>query len=460
MHYSLTFCESDHARMIEHLFSRKDVEQAAYVLCRPARTTSGLVLLVRKVVPVAQEDIIEATKYGMKIRSRSYTRAMKEANDRKECFVFAHSHPDGVPGHSGQDDTEEVALFRTAYIRIATPGVHGSLVCAEGKVTSARIYLENGQRAAVDRVRIVGKHFRYWFPQTIHTPIPEFFNRQVRAFGPDIQQLLSRLHVGVVGAGGTGSCVAEQLIRLGVGRISVADGESFERSNVNRVYGSRVVDDGLPKVKLIERLAADVGVGTTVIPIPLPITYRSALMQFRECDAIFGCTDDEWGRSLLARFAIYYCIPVIDMGVRIDSEEQSIRSIQGRVTTLLPGTACLYCRGRISAQRVAAEVKWELNPEEAEELRKEGYIPELEGPSPAVIPFTSIVASSAVGELLHRLTGFLGNDRESSEILHLIDHTEIRRNHRSRQDNCFCHDDYYRARGDVEPFLDVTWRPE
>jgi hypothetical protein len=446
--------------MIEHLFSREDVEQAAYVFCRLAKMPSELVLLVRKIVPVAQEDIVEASKYGMKISARSYTRAMKEANERKECFFFVHSHPDGVPKHSVQDDSEETMLFRTAYIRIKTPGVHGSLVCAERKITSALVYLENGQTVAVDRIRIVGKHFRYWFSQTKHTAIPDFFDRQVRAFGPDIQELLSRLHVGVVGAGGTGSCVAEQLIRLGVGRISVADGESFERSNINRIYGSRVVDDGLQKVKLIERLAADVGLGTAVTPIPRPITYRSVLMQFRDCDVIFACTDDEWGRSLLTRFAIYYCIPVIDMGVRIDSEQQSIRSIQGRVTMLLPGTACLYCRGRISAQRISAEVKWALNPKEAEELKREGYIPELGEPSPAVIPFTSVVASSAVGELLHRLTGFLGNDRESSEVLHLVDHTEIRRNHRSRQDDCFCNDDYYRARGDVEPFLDVTWRPE
>ena len=75
------------------------------------------------------------------------------------------------------------------------------------------------------------------------------------------------------------------------------------------------------------------------------------LEEFRTCDAIFGCTDDEWGRSLLTRLAIYYAIPVFDMGVKIDSEDGIIRSINGRVTTLLPGTACLYCRGRITAER-------------------------------------------------------------------------------------------------------------
>ena len=39
---------------------------------------------------------------------------------------------------------------------------------------------------------------------------------------------------------------------------------------------------------------------------------------------------------------------VIDVGVRVQSEEQVIRGIYGRVTTLLPGEACLFCRERIS----------------------------------------------------------------------------------------------------------------
>ena len=43
----------------------------------------------------------------------------------------------------------------------------------------------------------------------------DVFDRQVRAFGADIQELLATLRIGIVGNGGTGSPVAEQLIRLG-----------------------------------------------------------------------------------------------------------------------------------------------------------------------------------------------------------------------------------------------------
>jgi hypothetical protein len=81
----------------------------------------------------------------------------------------------------------------------------------------------------------------------------------------------------------------------------------------------------------------------------------------------------------------------------------SIVSVQGRVTTLLPGAACLFCRGRITAEGVRAQVIESCNPEQAKELRRQQYAPELEGNAPAVIAFTSAVASTAVSELLHRL---------------------------------------------------------
>lgn len=458
--YTLTICEADYERLRAHLGSAGDNEQAAYLICRPVHTASDICLLVREVMPVEAADIIEATPTHMIIRSRSFTRAMKRANDHKCCFVFVHLHPNGYPRHSDDDDKTEATLFKTAYVRIRTAGVHGSLVFGPNGLLAGRVWLPDGAVAPIERMRIVGNRLRYWFADNEHELIPQYFDRQVRAFGTEIQALLSRLTIGVVGAGGTGSCVIEQLVRLGAGSLLISDGQTFDPSNVNRVYGSRAIDGGIPKVKLAERLAADIGLGTKMSIIDRPISYRSALERFRDCDAIFGCTDDQWGRSLLTKLAIYYCVPIFDVGVKIDSDDGVIRTIQGRVTTLLPGAACLFCRGRITSDRIRAESIRATDPDEASRLEKEGYIPELEDPAPAVVPFTSGVASSAISEFLHRLTGFLGEDRNSTEVLHLIDDTRVRTNRRTSNDECFCADRKFWGRGDVEPFLDTTWRPE
>ena len=460
MRYSATFLGSQFDALQAHLASSKD-EEAAFLICRVAQSDDETRLLVHTVVPVTAKDIIEQSPIHMKIAPRAYTRAMKQANDEKSCLLFVHSHPNGYPRHSPQDDAEEAKLFKTAYTRIRTPGVHGSLVLTPDGLSSARVWLADGTAAEIERIRIVGRRIRFWFNRSaaVHD-VPAFFDRQVRAFGPDIQRLLSRLRIGIVGVGGTGSCVLEQLIRLGVGTLIISDGECFEASNVNRVYGSRLVDDGIAKIKIAQRLAADIGLGTKIELISKPISYQSALKRFRECDIVMGCTDDELGRSLLNRFAIYYYVPVFDMGVKIDSEHGVVRSIQGRVTTLMNGAACLHCRGRISAERITAQAKWEADPAGAQALEDEGYLPELSVPAPAVVTFTTAIAASAVTELLHRLTGFMGPDRESTEVLHLIDQTSVRTNKLASQPECFCADAYNWGRGDVRPFLDTTWRAE
>ena len=88
----------------------------------------------------------------------------------------------------------------------------------------------------------------------------------------------------------------------------------------------------MPKVANIRKLAERIGLGCRVTGVAKPITYRSVAERLKDCDVIFGCTDDEWGRSILNRLAVYYYIPVIDMGVRIASIGGAVESVQGRVT--------------------------------------------------------------------------------------------------------------------------------
>jgi molybdopterin/thiamine biosynthesis adenylyltransferase len=460
MRYSLTFLESEFAALNDALDAVPGVENAAYLVCRISRTNEETRLLVQELIPIKAEDIVEASPAHMKIASRSFRHAMKRADQMRSGFVFVHSHPAGVPNHSSQDDLEEAPLFRTAYNRIHADVIHASLIVSERKVTAARVWLVDGSTQPIEIVRVLGKRFRYWFPGAQQAnAIPEFFDRQVQAFGSDIQRVLNRLHAGIVGAGGTGSILREQLTRLGVGRVTVADGDNFTASNVNRLYGSRAIDGGIPKTKIAERAITDVGLGTKVTLIPKSITYLSAFQALKNCDIVFGCTDDNWGRSLLSRLAIYYLIPVFDMGVKIDSTDGKIRSINGRVTTLMSGSPCLFCRGRITPERVYAESVCQTDPQRADELRKEGYLPELGEAAPAVITFTTTIAATAVNEFLQKLTGFMG-EVEGSEVIHLFDRGTARRNSKPSQEGCFCSEPSFFGRGDVQPLLDCTWRSE
>lgn len=460
MRYSMTFVDETYSRLVDHLLDGSNNEKAGYLLCGISESGQDTRLLVREFLPVVPEEVVESSPIQMKIVSRSFLRAMKRADSSRQCFVFAHSHPPEIPEHSLQDDKEEASLFSTAYNRIHTSRPHASLVFTCPQKVVGRVWLDDGSTRAIDVIRIVGNRLRFIFRSDAPELDLTLFDRQVRAFGKDLQGILKRLRIGIIGVGGTGSSVAEQLIRLGAENILISDGERLDRSNVTRGYGSRLIDAGSLKTALIERLGIEVGLGAKVRPIGRPITFQSVLKEFRSCDVIFSCTDDQWGRSLLTRLTIDYCIPVIDMGVKIDSKDGFLNSIQGRVTTLFPGSACLFCRGRITSAGVRAEMLAAVSPDEAERLRKEGYAPELGEPAPAVIAFTTAIAAGAVSELLHMLTGFMGLERTSTEVIYRFDDCHVGTNSTKSRPDCFCSQRDNWGKGDQPNFLGVTWRNE
>lgn len=458
MRYSITFPEPYYSQLLGMLFPDLEVERAAYLLCKTSKTRNETRLLVREIFPVIPEDVVSASRGHMSIRAISFMRVMKIADKTKHSFIFVHSHPLGSSKFSAQDNEQERSLFQTAYIRVSSLGPHGSLVFASKDDVEGRVWLKDGSSHAMEKIRVIGPTFKF-LGEHHGLADRDIFDRQVKAFGEGIQTLLGRLKIGIVGVGGTGSAVAEQLIRLGVGEIALFDGDDVDRSNVTRIYGSGMADVGRKKVEVAARTARKVGLGTRVTVVGKNITFRSVAERLRECDVVFGCTDDEWGRSILCRLAVYYYIPILDMGVRINSNEGSIQSVQGRVTTMIPGSSCLFCRGRIGGN-IAAEVVSATDPLQAASLRKEGYIPELDTAAPAVVPFTTAIASSAVIELLQRLTAFMGTDRESTEVIHRFDQTQVRTNRRPPEPSCFCDSPDKAGRGDCQPLLDMTWRKE
>lgn len=452
MRYTVTITEELEIALRAAVFSLADVEGAAYLLCNRSVTGSETRFLVHEVIPVADEHYLVRETYRLSIASPSYAAVAKRAAATGASLLFVHSHPTGIPYFSAQDDREEPKLMDFVCGRV--PGVpHGTLMIPSGGKPVARIWMGDGWQRAV-RIRSVGRRFRFWDDGGGGEKIPEFYDRQVRAFGADVQRLLGRLHVGIVGAGGTGSAVFEQLVRLGVGTISIYDGERFASTNVNRVYGSGTADDGELKTDLAVRSSERIGLKTTVISYPHFIDEQDVAKTLRDCDLIFGCTDKHGPRGILVRLALRYLIPVIDIGVKVDSRDGVLLGVDGRVTVLLPGEACLFCRKRISSEIIRLE---SLSPEEWQSLAEEHYAPELGDVAPAVIPYTTMSAAQGVSELLHRLTGFMGPERASSETLLFFHEPSIRTNRPKPADDCQCSQRQHWGRGDQRSFLDLLW---
>lgn len=448
MTHRIVLFEAHRAALYAHLYDQPGIEGAAFVLCGETAIPGKERLISRAVLPIAPEDFLRRERDRLTITSRALMRVTKLARQQGGSLLFAHSHPDGPARFSSQDDLEEQRLLPFLQSRLPDRA-HGTLVLTDSQITG-RIYAP--EQSSAD-VFVVGERFVLYKAQH-DEGLPNLFNRQVRAFGEDTQHVLRGLNIGIVGLGGTGSPLAEQLYRLGVGKLSLFDGDDLEDTNLNRVYGANLLDVGTAKVVIAKRHLDAIGLSTNVEAISRPITDQETARRLRECDIVFGCTDKQIPRAILMTLAIKYHIPVLDMGVLIDSLNQQILGVHGRVTTLLPGEACLFCRGRISPEAMRIET---LSRAEREGQIKEGYAPELDEPAPSVISFTSAIASLAVTELLHRLTGFMGGDRNSSEILVAFDQSRIRKNRVAPREGCQCGDPDCWGVGDELPFLGMTW---
>ncbi|MBN2973524.1 ThiF family adenylyltransferase [Roseomonas aeriglobus] len=399
----------------------------------------------------------------MLIGSEGYVGALGAAETDRAIPIWFHTHPgDGaVPIPSKYDRQVDRDISDLFQLRSGS-AFYATLIASpqsDGFIFTGEITPEGGQAVPIDRVWSVGERWRLLQNFTRDTTAPAtIFDRNVRAFGPDIQHVLGDLRVAIVGAGGTGSAVAEQLVRLGVRHLLLVDSDILSASNVTRVFGSTPREVGQPKVDVLRahlmRIAPDLICST----IQGMVTVQSVAQALRSSDIVFGCTDDNAGRLVLSRLATFLLTPVIDVGVLLSSDSAGVLiGIDGRVTTLTPGAACLVCRNRVDMARAAAEMR---TPEERQRLADEGYAPALGQVEPAVVAFTTAVAAAAVNELLDRLIGYGPPERPNETLLRLHER-EISTNSAAPRPRHYC--DMAQGKwgaGDEEPFLGQLWGAE
>lgn len=438
-----------------------DVETGGVLLARPVATPQGdLRLLAVELLWVPDEAYELRESDGLQISSAGYVPALGRAEDTGTVPIWLHTHPGegSSPRASRHDRVVDEKLSDLFRLRSGSD-FYGALIVSpsDGQLRFSG-HLDSGDaRLKIDRLLTVGERLSLaWNVEVRHASLPSLFDRNVRAFGGTVQRVLADLRIAVVGCGGTGSSVAEQLVRIGVRHLTLLDPDKLSDSNVTRVYGSTAAEVGRAKVDVLGdhllRIAPDVSDER----IPSMITVEAAARSLTGADVVFGCTDDNAGRLVLSRLATYLLAPVIDCGVLLSSDgEGRLEGIDGRVTVLHPGAACLVCRGRIDVARAASEL---LTPTERVRRVEEGYAPDLEGIEPAVVTFTTAVAAAAVSELLERLTGF-GPEPVPNEVLLRLHDREISTNQQDPREGHYCHPSAGKlGLGLTTPFLEQTWQ--
>ena len=103
----------------------------------------------------------------------------------------------------------------------------------------------------------------------------------------------------IAGCGGLGGYLAEYLLRLGVGGIAVADGERFERTNLNRQLLCTEETLGRFKAAAAAGRAAEIAPDTAFFGHVCRLDEKNLPGLLRGCDAALDALDSAEDRRLL-----------------------------------------------------------------------------------------------------------------------------------------------------------------
>ncbi|WP_157863401.1 HesA/MoeB/ThiF family protein [Bradyrhizobium tropiciagri] len=360
----------------------------------------------------APEDAYE-TQSEMRIvlKPEFLAKPLKQARQSSQCAFFCHTHPfDQFPNFSSVDDRGEAVLMPAVFAR-AQGGPHGTLVLGlEG--FSGRVYRAEDDIHALSDISEVSSVVKFFGSEKAKGTSGAVFDRNVRALGEHGQSLLRSLTIGIVGLGGTGSVIAQELAYLGVGKLVLIDDDILEETNLNRVVGSAHADLGRSKVSVAADAIRRSGIGATQAEaIEGSVLDQSAAEKLFECDFVFCCTDNHGSRMILNQIAYQYLLPTIDVGIRIDAEEGRIKAMAGRVQMLAPSLACLQCNGFLDPEMVRRDLMSDA------ERAADRYIVGDAQPQPAVISLNSTVSSLAVTMFLAAVAGFSMRARHQNYVI-------------------------------------------
>lgn len=222
------------------------------------------------------------------------------------------------------------------------------------------------------------------------------YSRQIALFGEARQQRLRDASVVLIGLGGLGSLLAQQLACLGVRRYTLLDGETVSHQDLNRLIGATGADVGSLKAHVAARLiraiqpAADVRLVTE--PVPLGLLGAGAAVGSATAVIAALDNDEDAMRFILTELCSIPGVPYIDAASGVSRAGGDV-AYGGRVVVAGPAAGCLFCRG---------ELDWP-------EARKTTDLRERQaaarGGGASLVTVSSVVASLAATELACLISG-------------------------------------------------------
>lgn len=141
------------------------------------------------------------------------------------------------------------------------------------------------------------------------------YERNYKTISHEDQKKLAESTVAIVGCGGLGGTMAEELARLGIGRLILIDGDHFEESNLNRQLFSTENNVGEKKVKAAKKRLRTVNSEVTLTLYDKWFSVENAQELFNDANLVLDALDSINRRVELEKACHSLNIPLVYAGI-------------------------------------------------------------------------------------------------------------------------------------------------
>ena len=242
-------------------------ERLGFFSFRQSMHDRSPILLCYDYHPIPDDHYVRDSTCGGRIGGDAIRAAMGRAHREQSGQLWIHTHGRrGNPMGSSQDKLDGPKVAQSV-MNAQPKALHGWAVISENGIYGEARAMD-GSVHSLSELSVVG------WPMTIpHRQKKESgfknllkrmgINRSSNAryarqgfLGPNSQSIIENAKVGVVGLGGGGSHINQQLAHVGFQKIVLCDADRIEGTNLNRVVGATLQDvrKKRHKVEIAERL--------------------------------------------------------------------------------------------------------------------------------------------------------------------------------------------------------------
>lgn len=361
------------AQLHDHLARQDGQEDICFALYRTShgrrRTTA---LLVDVVLPQEGDRQVHG---NASFNGSYFLRSAALAAEQGLGLALLHSHPGGTGWQGLSHDDHRAELSHAAQTVILTGHPLVGLTYASGDRSFSGRFWTRGVTGSTsddasaqdefqvtwcESVRVAGARLSVTHNPALRPSGNDHHAQQrtLNAWGEAAHADMTRLRVGLIGAGSTGMILGEGLARTGFLDVVTIDFDIVKVHNLDRLLHATVHDAnaGTRKIDVLLRAArqAATGIGARFRGVPTSLVKDDGWAEALDCDVLLSCVDRPWPRFAMNIAAYAHLIPVVDAGIAVDAAD-GLRGAEWRAHTAAPGRRCLECLGAYDPGHVQVE---------------------------------------------------------------------------------------------------------